>query len=201
MRLPRTGITNSLFPVRAAYLPHPRHRFQPRKRPLDDGPPRLAHRVAAMPCRPPVDGAAAILVVLRHVRRDVHSLQRRHHIPAIVGFVRAQSEAMAAPFLPHRIRHQDRRIGLRRSIGLRQHRVHDEPVPVLHHDMAQVTQLRFAAARLLIEPRIGIGLRCVRIIGTLLTMKARTTAAGRRHRPCAGNSSGWPRLRSSCRPR
>jgi hypothetical protein len=38
-------------------------RFQQRKRPLDEGQPRLAYDVTAMLCLPPVDGAAAIPVV------------------------------------------------------------------------------------------------------------------------------------------
>ena len=38
--------------------------------------------------------------------------------------------------------------------------------------MAQVTQFRFAATRLLTEPGIRIGLRCVCFIGPLLTMEA-----------------------------
>jgi hypothetical protein len=103
------------------------------------------------------------------------------------------------------LQHQQRRIALGAPVGFQQLRVHDQPVAILHQQIAAVTQLRLLARPLARQLRVRIGLRLMGLVRALLAMKIHRRVAGivwRRGRfcPSAENSSGSPRLPAACRP-
>ncbi len=73
-------------------------------------------------------------------------------------------------------KHQQRGIALGVTVGMRHHRRGDQPVAVLHQGMAKITQLRLLAVALLVQPRIGIGGRLMRLVPSLLSVKVRAIA-------------------------
>ena len=67
--------------------------FQPSKAFLDQPSPAQADGIAGLPCRSAVQVAAAPLVVLRHMRRDVQLPYRAHKILRVVGLIRAHGDS------------------------------------------------------------------------------------------------------------
>src|SRR5262245_4553407 len=89
----------------------------------------LADLIAAMPRRALVDRtAAAPLHVLRHVRRHVQMPALADEVPGVVRLVSSYGDAMWAGNL---LQQDQRRVALRRAVGLKQLCVHDQSVPVL----------------------------------------------------------------------
>ena len=56
-------------------------------------------------------------------------------------------------------------------IGVCYHRGGNQPVAVLHQRIAQIAQLRLLPLALLVQPRISISGRCMRLAGSLLVME------------------------------
>jgi hypothetical protein len=69
------------------------------------------------------------------------------------------------------LKHQQRRVALSVAIGVRQHRSGDQPVAVLDQFVAQMTQLRLLAVALLVQLRIDVVGRLVRLVRSLLAAK------------------------------
>jgi hypothetical protein len=67
--------------------------------------------------------------------------------------------------------HQQRRVALGRPIGLPRQGVHNQPMPVLHQQIAAVTQLGLLALPLSGQLCIRIGLRLMRPVGSLLAVE------------------------------
>ena len=67
--------------------------------------------------------------------------------------------------------HQQCGVTLRVAVGMRHHRCGNQPVAVLHQCMAQIAQLRLLAVALLVQPRIAIGGRFMRLVGAVLAVK------------------------------
>jgi hypothetical protein len=65
------------------------------------------------------------------------------------------------------LEHHQRGIPFAMPIGRRDGRLHDQPGPMLHQHVTQVAQVLFAPARFLVEPRIRIGGRLMRVVGFL----------------------------------
>jgi len=119
--------------------------------------------------------AASSLFVLCNVRRYIQRARRAHKILRVISLVRAQCDAPRAIFLPL-VEHQQRGVALGKSIGGRDHRGGDQSVAILHQRVAQIAQLRLLAIALLIESRVGIGGRFMRLIAALLPAKVRAIA-------------------------
>ncbi len=96
-----------------------------------------------------VQVARAALVVLGNVRRHVQLPHRADEVLRVVSLVGTHRDAPRAALLLFG-KHQQRRIALGISVGVRHHRSGDQTVAVLHQRMPQITQLRLLAVALLV---------------------------------------------------
>ncbi len=92
---------------------------------------------------------------------------------------RPRSPVPAGRFLQH----DQRRIPLRRAVGLEHLCVDDQPVGILHQQVSAVAQLRLLAVTFARQKRLRIGLRRMRLIRSPLAAKVHRGIAGivRRH--------------------
>ena len=90
---------------------------QPPKALLDQPAATQPDGVAGLPSGPSIQIAAAVLVVLRNMRRHVQLPHRAHEILAIVSLVGAHSDAPGAAVL-FLFEHQQRRVALGIAIGI-----------------------------------------------------------------------------------
>src|SRR6516225_4658269 len=132
-----------------AKLPEAADRLHPPEGLLDELPFTLTDRVARVPRRPSVDGAGAVpgRSVLGDVRRGSQVPQSGDTPALIVRLVTRDGDVEIAgpPLAP-----QERGVAFRVAIRVRHHRIHDQPGPVLHQDVAEVAQARFATAGFLV---------------------------------------------------
>ena len=111
-------------------LPHERNRLQPAEAFFDPLPLLLADDVAGVPRGAAINRAApAASQILRHVRRHAEIPALLHKIPRVKSFVAAHRHRLGAAKL---LQHDQRRIPLRRAVGLKHFRVHDQSVAILY---------------------------------------------------------------------
>ena len=149
--------------------------FQPAKALLDQPTPAQANRVAGLPCGSAVQIAATALVVLRNMGCHIQLPHRAHKIVAVIGLVGAHRDPPLTTVLLL-LQHQQCCVALGVSIGVRHHRRGNQPVAVLHQRVAQIAQLGLLAIALLVQPRIRISGRFMRLVGTLLATEIRAVA-------------------------
>jgi hypothetical protein len=150
-------------------LAHQGDVFQTPEAFLDSRSLSLADCVTGMPCRASVDSAtAAPPCVARHVRRHTKMTAPDHELCRVKTLVTADRHAPRSGDL---LQHQQRGIPLCASVGLQQLCIHDQTVAILHQQTATVAQLRLLARALARQLRIWIGLRRVRLIAAVLTVK------------------------------
>ena len=157
--------TDSAMP----HLPHQRNRLQPAEALFDSLSLSLAEGVTCVPRGAAINRAAAApFEVLRYMRRHPQ-------IPAL-GYKSVRVESFVSAYR-HRLRagkflqHHQRRVALRRPVGLEHFRVHDQTIAILHQQIPRVTQLRLLAFAFARQQRLGIGLRFMRFIRPPLAAK------------------------------
>ena len=130
------------------------------------------------------DGASALLaglrdgVVLRHMRRDVHGAKLGHVIGGVIGLVLADRDPMTG-FLAPGFEHYLRGAPFGRVIGQRDHSRHGQAVPVLHHGVAHISQLRLAPRCLAIEPAFRVARALMGVVPASLAMEVGRKAQAR----------------------
>ena len=67
--------------------------------------------------------------------------------------------------------HHDRGIAFGRAAGRRDRGVDDQAVAILGQQMPEIAELRFAADGFLIQPRVGIGRRLMRVVAPRLPVE------------------------------
>src|SRR6201987_2300680 len=143
-------------------LPQERNRFQPPEAFFDPLPPLLTQAIAKVPRRPPVDGPPAIpLQVLCDMRRSPQVATLSYKISRVEALV-ASHRDMLFPW--DLLQHHQRGISFCGSIGHKHFRVHNQPIPVFHQQVAAVTQLGLLALALTCHLGLRIGLRRMRLI-------------------------------------
>ena len=167
-----------------ANLPHERDRLQPAEAFFDPFPLLLADGVTRVPRGAAINRAApASSQVLRHVWRHAQMAALLHKPERVEPSVTAHRQRLRAGKPLH---HDQRRIAFRRTVRLKDFRVHDQSVAVLHQQVPAVTQpglLPLAFAR---QQRVGIGLGLVGFVRALLPAKV--------HRGIARIIRRWSRL-------
>ena len=123
----------------------------------------MTQSVASVSRRARVDRAAAVPeFVLGDVRRDPHLSDRGDPGAGVIRFVGGDSEA------PRRQRqlaeHDQRRIAFGGAAGRRDRGIDDQPVAVLRQQMREIPEFGLAADGFLVQPRVGIGGRLVRVV-------------------------------------
>ena len=110
-------------------LPKVRHRFHPTEDFLNPLALSLTYRVTAVSGRTPVYSAStARAQPLRDMRRDRQVTKLGNESTSVVPLVRAQCDLPGRQLCDH----HDRRLALRHTIGMRQARVDNQPVSILH---------------------------------------------------------------------
>src|SRR5258707_12535203 len=135
-----------------------------------------ADGVAGMPRGSAVEVRAAPLLVLGHMRGDVQGACSRDEILGVVGLVRAYGDAPPAS-CSLVLKHQQRGFALSVAVRLGDHGGGDQAVAVLHQRVPQIGQMRLLAVALLVQSRIRVGGRFMRVVGALLAMEVRAIAA------------------------
>lgn len=102
------------------------------------------------------------------MRRYAQIAALLHEPERVEPFVAAHGQRLGAGKPLH---HDQRRIALRRSVGLKDFRIYDQSVAVLHQQIPAVTQLRLFPSALARQQRVGIGLGFMRFIRALLPAK------------------------------
>ncbi len=111
--------------------------------------------------------------MLRDVGRDRHAAQPGDEIPRVVALVTREGDAVLTG---QALEHHQRGIPFAMPIGRRDGRLRDQPGRMLHQHVTQVAQVRFAPVRFLVEPRIRIGGRLMRVVGVLTGPRLQQTA-------------------------
>ena len=150
-------------PAAVAQLAEQRDGLQPAERLLNQLPLAMTESIAGVSGRARVDRAAAVPeFVLGDVRRDAHPSDGGDPSARVVRFVGGDREA------PRRQRqlaeHGDRRIAFGRAAGRRDRRVDDQAVAILGQQMREIPEFGLAADGFLVQPRVGIGRRLVRVV-------------------------------------
>jgi hypothetical protein len=151
--------------------------LEPSKSLFDQPSAAQADGVAGMPRGSAVEVRAAPLLVLGHMRGDVQGTCGRDEILGVVSLVRAYGDAPPASFSLV-LKHQQSGFALGVSIGLGHHGGGDEAVAVLHQRVSQIGQMRFLAIALLVQPRVRVAGRFMRVVGALLAMEVRAIGIG-----------------------
>src|SRR5665811_566291 len=89
----------------------------------------LTHFVSFVTCRPLIDSATSVRLVLRNVRRHTERTQVRYEVGCVISLISSQGNATRPADAPD---HLQSRFSLGGSRGQRQAPVHDQTVPVLH---------------------------------------------------------------------
>src|ERR1043166_6074071 len=154
-------------PATMARLARPADGLDPAERLLDLLSLDRADAVARMPGRARIDGRTTVDIVLRDMRDAAARATAGHEAGGVIVLVAADRAAGAGIVLDH----VERSLALRRAVGLGQARIDDEPVEVLRHQMAHVTELGLLAGAFAKEPGIGISGRGMRVVLALLAME------------------------------
>ena len=93
------------------------------------------------------------------MRCDLHVTALGDEVGRVKAFVTAHRHPLGAGNL---FQHHQRRIPLGRPVVFLHPRIDDQPVPILHQQIATVAQLRLLALALARQLGLGIGLRRVR---------------------------------------
>jgi hypothetical protein len=151
-------------------LPRVSDRLEPPDDLLDAFPAPLAHRVTALRGSAFVaPRTSSLRCVLRHVRRDVAIATRRDEVTRVAA--RFGAEGYAAPTGHVRVEHGKRIApygATAREVGPE---IYDETVAIRHQRMRGVGKLCLRAVALPREARVGIRVRLMRLVGSLLTME------------------------------
>lgn len=152
------------------------HGLDPAKGLLD----ALAHLQAGFVALVPLDATIhrRVLVLGRHERRDLElsaALDEGLAVIALVGPDRGPL-VLVAPTLQH----LQRRLALGGTVGMGDLHVHDQPVAVLHEDVAHVAQAGLVALALLEQPGIGVRGAGVGVVAALLPFEVHLGVAPRR---------------------
>ncbi len=102
------------------------------------------------------------------MRRHVDIPALGHESLRVESFISAHRYRLRARQL---LQHHQRRVALRRPVGLEHFRPHDQTVAVLHQQIPAVTQLRLLARSFARQLRLGISLRFMAVIRPLLAVK------------------------------
>src|SRR5438093_588842 len=163
------------LPAPMPYLAHQSYRLHPPKDFFHPLAFLLTERVAGMARGSLVDGAAAVRIVLGHMRRGAARPHLLHPVRGVVVLVGAHRDA---PRPGAGLHHLQRRLAFRRPAGQSQARLHHQPVPVLHQRVTQVAQLGFLPLGLFVDPRVRIGGRLMRLVRALLAPEIHRGVAG-----------------------
>ena len=114
----------------------------------------LAHRVAGMARRAPVEGGAPLGGVAGDVERDVQGSQLVHEVLGVIPLVGPERDAVrpVGSFLDH----GEGRGALGVAVRLRDAAIDDQPVAVLHEGVPHEAQPGFPAPPLAVEPGFGV---------------------------------------------
>src|SRR6516162_10815271 len=126
-----------------------------------------AETIAGMSGRAPIDGRAAIGVVLRDMGSAAALAATGDELGSVIVLVAAHRAAGPAIVLDH----FQRRGALRCAVGFSQPRIDDEPVAVLHHQMPHMAKLGFLAGTLAEQAGVRIGGRAMGVVLAFLAMK------------------------------
>src|SRR6201987_1104863 len=126
-----------------------------------------ADTIAGMPGRARIDRRAAVGVVLRDMRRAAALAATGDTVGGVIVLVGAHGAARLGIVLDH----VEGGRSLRRTVGLGEARIDDQPVAVLHHQMPHVAELGLLASALAEQAGIGVGSRGMRVVLALLAME------------------------------
>src|SRR5476649_158093 len=93
----------------------------------------------------------------------------------VIGLVFTGRDAAANSFTPG-LEHDLRGAPFRRTVGLRDHTGHGQPMPVLHGDVAHIGEFGLAPRGLTVKPAVGIARARMRVVLTLLPVEVRAIA-------------------------
>jgi hypothetical protein len=132
-----------------------------------------ADGISSVPGRPTIQRASAPISILADVRCYVQLVYGAHEVARVVRLVRAQGNAPCM-FRLLLLDHQQRSIALGVVIGGGHHHRCEQTVAVFNQHVAQIVGPRLLAVTLLVEPRIGIGRRRIRVAAVLLATEGAT---------------------------
>src|ERR1700741_1853055 len=126
-----------------------------------------AETIAEMSGRAPIDRRAAVGVVLRDMGCAAALAATGDELGSVIVLVAAHRAARLGIVLDH----VERGRSLRRTVGLGEARIDDQPVAVLHHQMPHVAELGLLASALAEQAGVGVGSRGMRVVLALLAME------------------------------
>src|SRR5437667_6046448 len=136
----------------------------------------LTETIAGMLCRAPVDCApTAPCQVLRHMGRHSQMSTLGPEIPSVEALISAYGHRLRSRNL---LQHHQRRIALCPSVGHEHFCGDDQSVAILDQQIPAVAQLGLLPITFARQLRLGIGLRCMRLIRPPLAAKAHRGIAG-----------------------
>lgn len=125
-------------------LPEPGDGFQPPKRRLDPWAGVLTFRAPVVPHGPLINRAAArSRGVLRDMRREAQLAREIHKLARIVGLVGPDCPRAATPALHALVQEHRGDPALRAPVRRAGHRVDDQTVAILDHQIPQIREPRF----------------------------------------------------------
>src|SRR5215471_20828116 len=109
------------------------------------------------------------------MRPDMHLAYGLDEISRIIRLIRTHTQGATSRSLPAisplAVEHQQGRVSLGGAVGLRQHRIHNDSVAVLHQNMTQIAKPGFLSVPFPVEARLWIGLRFMRLVAAPLAAK------------------------------
>src|ERR1700758_4048022 len=126
-----------------------------------------ADAIAGMPGRARVDRRATVGVVLRDMRRAAALAATGDKVGGVIVLVGAHGAARLGIVLDY----VEGGRSLRRTVGLGEARIDNQPVAVLHHQMPHVAELGLLASALAEQAGVGVGSRGMRVVLALLAME------------------------------
>lgn len=163
-------------------LPHRAVLFAPAEDAFDHLAPRLRHTVTLVPRRAGVDRAVAVVagfgfgVVLCHMWCRAELAQHGNMVCRVISLVLANRGGLAR-FFGLLLQQRLGRATFRRTVRLRDHASHGEPVAVFHQRMAHIAQFRLAALRLAVQAAVGVGRAGMRVIFAFLAVNVLAAVA------------------------
>jgi len=141
------------------------HSFQPPKYFLHSFALPLTDGIAAVPGGPLINGTASPGGVLRYMCRHLQIAQGGYKSLGVISTIPTHGDSPGFRFVGQ---HFYRSIAFRGPGCLRQTHIHHQPIAVLGNDVSQIAQFGFRSPALLVEPRLRVCLRLVRLIGAFL---------------------------------
>ena len=129
----------------------------------------FAGGVARMSCGPTVNGTRPIASGLSDMWRDAHCPHRGDPRPRVVVLVGADGRSSGGQ--RQLAQHRDRGVAFSRAGRAGDGRVDDEAMAILGQQVRQITQLRFAPDRLLVQPRLRVRRRLMGVVPALLPVE------------------------------